>query len=185
MSQLDEYKFNIFTSLESDMAILKRSLTCEICAELLASPFMLACGHIFCYGCILDWLVHKRTCPACRQSLSQRPTLIQEMVDVFVRRMEALDPDGEGFSARKHQQEQRQRMENNKENLFYDLFLETSAFTGVLCGTEDGLNRCTRCCWEIEGAVCTHCGFQFSDENSDSFDDFSHLDTHSSLGSYD
>ncbi|KAG5440768.1 hypothetical protein PCK2_000204 [Pneumocystis canis] len=148
---------------------------------------MLACGHIFCYGCILDWLVHKPTCPSCRQPLSQRPALaylVQEMVDVFVRRMEMLDPDGEGCSARKHQQEQRQRMENNKESLFYNLFLETS-FAGVLCNREDDVIRCMRCCWEIEGAVCTHCGFQFSDENFDSFDDFSHSDAHSTSESYD
>ncbi|KAG4305261.1 hypothetical protein PORY_001431 [Pneumocystis oryctolagi] len=163
--------------LESDIEVLKRSLTCEICTELLASPFMLSCGHAFCYGCILDWLFHKRTCPTCRQTLSQRPALaylVQEMVEVFVRRIEAQDPKGEGCAARKHQLEQRQRMENNKENLFYDFFLETPAFTGVLCDREDGVMRCMQCHWEIEGPICTHCGFRFSDENLNSFEDVSH-----------
>ncbi|KTW32142.1 ubiquitin-protein ligase PSH1 [Pneumocystis jirovecii RU7] len=173
------------TTMEPDMAMLKRSLTCEICAELFASPFMLFCGHVFCYGCILDWLLHKRTCPTCRQSICQRPALayfVQEMVEVFVRRMEAQDPDGEGYAARIHQQEQRQRMENNKESLFYDLFSETSGFAGVLRDREDGVMRCIQCYWEIEGPACTHCGFQFSDENFGSLDDFS--DRHAVLESH-
>ncbi|KAG5517858.1 hypothetical protein PMAC_000312 [Pneumocystis sp. 'macacae'] len=158
-------------ALESDMAMLKRSLTCEICTELFASPFMLFCGH-----CILDWLLHKRTCPTCRQSICQRPALaylVQEMVDVFVRRMEAQDPNGEGYTARMHQREQRQRVEDNKESLFYNLFIETPGFAGVLCDREDGVIRCMQCYWEIEGSTCAHCGFQFSDENSGSLDDFS------------
>lgn len=163
------------STLELDMEKLKRSLICEICTELLGSPFMLTCGHVFCYGCILDWLLHKRTCPTCRRSLSQSPSflyLVQEMVDVFVYRMEVLDPEGEGRLVRKHQEEQRQRMEKNKGNLFFDLFPET-IHAGALCDREDGVMRCMRCFWEIEGSVCTHCGFQFSDENSGSFDDFS------------
>lgn len=71
------------------------------------------------------------------------------MVEVFVRRMEAQDPDGEGYAARIHQQEQRQRMENNKESLFYDLFSETSGFAGVLRDREDGVMRCIQCYWEV------------------------------------
>ncbi|KTW30131.1 hypothetical protein T552_00609 [Pneumocystis carinii B80] len=164
--------------LELDISKLKRSLMCEICVELFGSPFMLSCGHVFCYGCILDWLFHKRTCPTCRHPLSQRPSfayLVQEMVDVFVHRIEALDPEGEGKHVRKHQEDHRKRMEENRDNLFFDLFLETK-FTNVLCDREDGVMRCMRCYWEIEGSVCVHCGFQFSDEEVGSLDDVSYSD---------
>ncbi|EMR10936.1 hypothetical protein PNEG_01081 [Pneumocystis murina B123] len=166
--------------LELDIAKLKRSLICEICVGLFGSPFMLSCGHVFCYGCILDWLFHKRTCPTCRHPLSQSPSfayLVQEMVDVFVHRMEASDPEGEGKHVKKHQEDQRKRMEENRDNLFFDLFVETK-FTSVLCDREDGVMRCMRCYWEIEGTVCAHCGFQFSDEEVSSLNDFSYSDLH-------
>ncbi|QSL65268.1 hypothetical protein MERGE_002577 [Pneumocystis wakefieldiae] len=84
--------------------------------------------------------------------------IVQEMVDVFVHQMEASDPEGEGKHARKHQEDQQTKL------------------TSVLCDREDGVMRCMQCYWEIEGPVCTHCGFQFSDEEVGSLNDFSNSD---------
>lgn len=44
------------------------NLRCTICQDIFSYPIALMCGHVFCNGCIRDWLVNNRkdTCPECR-----------------------------------------------------------------------------------------------------------------------
>jgi len=49
-------------------------LECTICLETPASPVVTFCGHLFCYGCLAEWLkVHstRRQCPVCKAGVSQ------------------------------------------------------------------------------------------------------------------
>lgn len=43
------------------------SKTCILCLDIRKNATALACGHIFCWPCILDWLGQREDCPVCRQ----------------------------------------------------------------------------------------------------------------------
>jgi regulator of telomere elongation helicase 1 len=54
-----------------------KDLTCPICSDSCAQPFVSECGHMACLSCWLEWLQRSSSCPTCRvpgitkQSLSQ------------------------------------------------------------------------------------------------------------------
>ncbi|ODQ66261.1 hypothetical protein NADFUDRAFT_50182 [Nadsonia fulvescens var. elongata DSM 6958] len=81
----------------------QQSLTCPVCQELMYTPCLTECGHLFCYNCLFEWLrpepnqpratlraedsepdleeeldtgstpAVKTTCPACRKKLHNAP----------------------------------------------------------------------------------------------------------------
>ncbi|XP_036427737.1 RING finger protein 151 [Colossoma macropomum] len=46
-------------------------LICIICRGVLRCPVRVACNHIFCKRCILQWMRRQETCPCCRKPISQ------------------------------------------------------------------------------------------------------------------
>ncbi|XP_041939847.1 RING finger protein 151 [Alosa sapidissima] len=46
-------------------------LICIICRGVLRCPVRVACNHIFCKRCILQWLKRQETCPCCRKPVTQ------------------------------------------------------------------------------------------------------------------
>ncbi|XP_063076970.1 RING finger protein 151 [Engraulis encrasicolus] len=46
-------------------------LICIICRGVLRCPVRVACNHIFCKKCILQWLKRQETCPCCRKTVNQ------------------------------------------------------------------------------------------------------------------
>ncbi|XP_066520027.1 RING finger protein 151 [Hoplias malabaricus] len=46
-------------------------LICIICRGVLRCPVRVACNHIFCKKCILQWMRRQETCPCCRKPISQ------------------------------------------------------------------------------------------------------------------
>ncbi|KAJ2870826.1 E3 ubiquitin ligase [Coemansia aciculifera] len=54
-------------------ARIASALQCSICLDTFAQPRSLACGHIFCEDCLLQWLERNLKCPACRAHVSIRP----------------------------------------------------------------------------------------------------------------
>ncbi|XP_060794821.1 RING finger protein 151, partial [Neoarius graeffei] len=47
-------------------------LLCIICKGVLRCPVRVACNHVFCKKCILQWMRRQETCPCCRKPVSQR-----------------------------------------------------------------------------------------------------------------
>lgn len=48
-------------------------LKCALCRKVLEDPLTTPCGHVFCAGCVLPWVVQEGSCPArCRGRLSPK-----------------------------------------------------------------------------------------------------------------
>ncbi|CAM8908657.1 unnamed protein product [Rhodiola kirilowii] len=47
-----------------------RDLLCPICMQIIRDAFLTACGHSFCYSCIVTHLGNKSDCPCCGQLLT-------------------------------------------------------------------------------------------------------------------
>jgi E3 ubiquitin-protein ligase RFWD2 len=48
-----------------------RDLLCPICIAVIKDAFLTACGHSFCYMCIVTHLNHKSDCPCCGHYLTR------------------------------------------------------------------------------------------------------------------
>ncbi len=55
-----------------DKEAISEHLHCPICQDVFNYPYALMCGHVFCHGCITEWLKHQRTCPECRKMVDMR-----------------------------------------------------------------------------------------------------------------
>lgn len=47
-----------------------KELLCPICIQMMRGAFLTACGHSFCYTCIVTHLDNKHDCPCCGNFLS-------------------------------------------------------------------------------------------------------------------
>lgn len=48
---------------------------CTLCLEEMKDPSVTTCGHVFCWGCIADWVREKPECPLCRQACAVQHVL--------------------------------------------------------------------------------------------------------------
>lgn len=49
---------------------LDKDFLCPICMQIIRDAFLTACGHSFCYMCIITHLGNKSDCPCCAQHLT-------------------------------------------------------------------------------------------------------------------
>ncbi|KAJ2493301.1 E3 ubiquitin ligase [Coemansia sp. RSA 2050] len=73
------------------------ALQCSICLDTFSQPHSLACGHIFCKGCLLQWLETSLKCPACRAHVPMRPAPAYAVKEVLA--LVSPQTDGESSSA--------------------------------------------------------------------------------------
>ncbi|KAF4538527.1 Zinc finger RING-type protein [Lasiodiplodia theobromae] len=178
----------------SDLDSLRSLVTCKICDRLLYEPYVISCGHTYCYSCLCTWFVNNRsrkTCPDCRAVVVQPPApayLIREMTQIFMNRAELL-PAGETQDDHKQWQKEEADLvlqdKNNEDvrsgGLFKGCFrVRPEAGLRAIRDEEDGVDRCPLCAWELEDGECAQCGLQFDDNGTvtweNSFGGFSDMD---------
>ena len=52
------------------------SKNCSICMDLIKSPVLLECTHIFCGSCLIKWMRNNSNCPYCRTNITNTNKLI-------------------------------------------------------------------------------------------------------------
>lgn len=171
------------TQLLTDFENLRHTLTCRVCEKLFYEPFVLSCGHTYCYRCLSTWFssTRKPSCPNCRVKITQLPApsyVIKDLVAIFVSRTELL-PDGE--TLQDHETWKREEAEflaqerDNKDPRKGGLF--QGKFNGKISRSlrpvvdpSDNVVRCPHCNWELEDGQCGQCGATFDSESHDVLD---------------
>ncbi|KAG8624149.1 hypothetical protein KVT40_009125 [Elsinoe batatas] len=175
--------------LHDDFDVLRQTLTCRICERLFYEPYVLHCGHTYCYRCLSTWFNSnaKMSCPNCRVRITQIPApsyAIKDMVMVFMKRAELL-PDGETVQEhetwRKEEEEHLAADKNNTDprvgGLFKGRFNGRRGVLRPLVDPSDNVARCPSCHWELEDDSCPNCGRHFDSEGFESgSDDYDSLD---------
>lgn len=181
-------------AFKNDFDSLRALVTCKICDKLLYEPYIISCGHTYCYSCLCTWFVSnkaRKTCPDCRAVVAQAPApayVIREMTLIFINRAELL-PAGETIEQHtKWQKEESDIVQQDKNNtdtrtggLFKGCFKSRTGGTlRPIRDEEDGVDRCPMCSWELEDGECAQCGLMFDDNGTltwgDSFGGFSDMD---------
>ncbi|EMD37088.1 hypothetical protein CERSUDRAFT_114989 [Gelatoporia subvermispora B] len=84
---------------EALLSTFQETLTCQICLDLMHSPYALApCGHSACYACLVNWFstppadmpadelppvwARRKICPHCRAVVRERPVLMWGIRDL-------------------------------------------------------------------------------------------------------
>lgn len=65
---------------------LDKDFLCPICMQIIKDAFLTACGHSFCYMCIITHLRNKSDCPCCSQHLTNNqlyPNFLLDKVSIF------------------------------------------------------------------------------------------------------
>ncbi|KAF2084179.1 hypothetical protein K490DRAFT_68963 [Saccharata proteae CBS 121410] len=181
-------------ALRTDLESLRSHVTCKICDRLLYEPYVISCGHTYCYTCLCTWFTSNRarkTCPDCRALVVQAPApayLVREMALIFISRAELL-PSGDTLEQharwREDEAEAVQQDKNSQDPIRGGLFKgcfrahpERPALH-VLRDEEDGVDRCPLCAYEIEDDECAQCGIRFDEDGAlwpNSFAGFSDMD---------
>ncbi|KAK4963924.1 E3 ubiquitin ligase, partial [Elasticomyces elasticus] len=162
-------------TLQTDFDALRQLIMCKICDRFLYEPYVLSCGHTYCYSCMCSWFVGKarKTCPDCRVVITETPApsyVIREMTLVFVSRDEHL-PAGETVEQhRQWQKDEASIVQKDKSDdhprtggLFKGCFKRHKIYRYPLHDPGDGIERCPECHWELEDGVCDQCGLTFPD----------------------
>ncbi|XP_022877277.1 E3 ubiquitin-protein ligase COP1-like [Olea europaea var. sylvestris] len=57
-------------NIDAEAEVADKELLCPICMQMIKDAFLTACGHSFCYMCIVTHLRNKSDCPCCFNSLT-------------------------------------------------------------------------------------------------------------------
>ncbi|PQQ03168.1 E3 ubiquitin-protein ligase COP1 [Prunus yedoensis var. nudiflora] len=74
---------------EKGLTEVDKDLLCPICMQLVKDAFLTACGHSFCYMCIITHLRNKSDCPCCAQFLSTNQLFPNFLLDKLLKKASA------------------------------------------------------------------------------------------------
>jgi len=172
------------TSVEQIRSIL----SCRICIKPIYEPYVLSCGHTYCYSCLSTWFSKERrnkTCPDCREEIKQLPApayLLKEIVQLLTKSPELLLAGETTTEHQTNQAEEAGIVEKDKRasgtmspsGLFGGTFhkFNNLPVQQAIRDDEDGVWRCPTCAYELEDGYCNNCGHAYDSEGI-MVDDFS------------
>ncbi|CAK9184082.1 unnamed protein product [Ilex paraguariensis] len=68
---------------------LEKELLCPICMQIIKDAFLTACGHSFCYMCIVTHLHNKNDCPCCGHYLTTNQLFPNLLLDKLLKKTSA------------------------------------------------------------------------------------------------
>ncbi|OBT70070.1 hypothetical protein VE03_00448 [Pseudogymnoascus sp. 23342-1-I1] len=171
---------------KADLDNIKSLVTCTICDQLLYEPWMLACGHTYCYSCLCNWFLPNRrskSCPDCRSAVKAMPApafVIKQLAEIFVNRVELMPADESTEQHIKRRKEENQAVETDRisdEGLFKGCFSAAIRLGNIRYDEADRMHVCSHCGHEFTGGpLCENCGVDFDGEDEAIRDDFSDLE---------
>lgn len=183
MAGIDQSLLGTFQKHIEDMRNLS---LCKICIKPFYEPFILGCGHTYCYSCLASWFGgaqgrrKNRNCPDCRAVVTIQPSpnyLLRDLVHMFIGRVELLPEDE---TIEEHQQAKEEEAgllaaDRAGPGLFKGVFLRRPQHIirlghGVF-DEDDNVVRCPECHWELEDGACLQCGFHELEAGGDSESD--------------
>lgn len=162
-----------------------RNLTlCKICLKPFFEPYIISCGHTYCYGCLRSWFGNNtdrtktKSCPDCRIVVEVQPApnyILRDLTHMFIDRAELLPEDESVQEHNKDKEEAASQLTRDRDGpgLFQGIFnhrLPTHLLRGPIHDIEDGVDRCPVCNWELEHGVCAGCGLNMNDSDYDTDD---------------
>ncbi|PNH12170.1 E3 ubiquitin-protein ligase [Tetrabaena socialis] len=109
------------------LSLVKQSVTCAICSDLICSTLVLSCGHQYCGSCLFDWLGNRPSCPSCQvpvRAIPMRCVGLDAIVEAFLTAM----PEQEVAAYKARQEEGRSAANKVNKMLWY---LQPSAMPGM------------------------------------------------------
>src|SRR6201999_2354595 len=93
---------NLLSIFQKYMEDMRNLSLCKICIKPFYEPFILPCGHTYCYSCLASWFggghgrKNRKSCPDCRAKVRAQPSpnyLLRDLVHMFIGRAELLPED--------------------------------------------------------------------------------------------
>lgn len=190
MASTDLARLETFQKYIEDMRNLS---LCKICIKPFYEPFILGCGHTYCYSCLANWFGgaparrKKMNCPDCRTEVKAEPSpnyLLRDLVHMIINRVELLPEDETVQEHEQAKDEEAMLLASDRagNGLFKGAFRTDmwSVFRRGIMDHEDNVLRCPQCNWEMEEGECLQCGFhdyEPGDSEGDSEGDEGGLDS--------
>ncbi|KAL6250602.1 E3 ubiquitin ligase [Rhinocladiella similis] len=179
----------LLTTFQKHIEDMRNLSLCKICIKPFYEPFILACGHTYCYSCLASWFggaknrKKKKNCPDCRAEVKSQPSpnyLLRDLVHMFIGRAELLSEDETVAEHQQAKEDEAGQLAADRagRGLFKGVFnkhrhashLPSSSVRGVL-DHEDNVLRCPECHWELEEGQCLQCGFNEYEPGESEFDE--------------
>ncbi|KAG5362567.1 RING finger protein [Yarrowia sp. C11] len=140
-------------------------LECAICQSIMFVPFILDCGHNYCYPCLKQWFVNNNSCPECRTRICKAPThslTLKSLAESITDKMIRVEPSLKKPFARRKKEQVKPYTKDVKKKRVFPAFASKSSHH---LDEEDGVQRCSQCHWELEEEEdrCTNCGVWVND----------------------
>lgn len=74
---------------ETGVSEVDKDLLCPICMQIIKDAFLTACGHSFCYMCIVTHLNNKNDCPCCGHFLTTNHLFPNFLLNKFLMKTSA------------------------------------------------------------------------------------------------
>ncbi|KAJ9493910.1 E3 ubiquitin ligase [Exophiala xenobiotica] len=179
----------LLSTFQKHIEDMRNLSLCKICIKPFYEPFILGCGHTYCYSCLASWFGGAQTrkknknCPDCRAEVTIQPSpnfLLRDLVHMFIGRAELLPEDE---TVHEHQQAREDEAvllaaDRAGPGLFKGVFKRPHPAhvffpwaRGIL-DHEDNVMRCPECHWELEDGQCLQCGFHEYEPGDSDFDSF-------------